>query len=173
MALLFRNARPYLLPLLRGSRPTGALVGRAFSSGSNNVSFRSPASLGSRNDEASGKGRSLDGGTAASTTRYNDTDGVANAIREELEDFEDGFGYEDADYAFAWGEAEMAQDIMVTFLGTSSGGGPTKTRNCSSLVVDMLGDGSLWSTFYPSNQPMSYHIPHRLSLFLACDLNES
>ncbi|KAF9652811.1 hypothetical protein BDM02DRAFT_3136795 [Thelephora ganbajun] len=38
----------------------------------------------------------------------------------------------------------MPQDIMVTFLGTSSGGGPTKTRNCSSLIVDMLGDGTLW-----------------------------
>ncbi|OCH86794.1 hypothetical protein OBBRIDRAFT_717417, partial [Obba rivulosa] len=38
----------------------------------------------------------------------------------------------------------MGHDIVVTFLGTTSGGGPTETRNCSSLVVDALGDGSLW-----------------------------
>ncbi|KAH9971277.1 beta-lactamase-like protein [Russula compacta] len=30
------------------------------------------------------------------------------------------------------------------FLGTSSGGGPTDSRNCSSLVLDIVGDGSLW-----------------------------
>jgi len=38
----------------------------------------------------------------------------------------------------------MTRDIMVIFLGMGSGGGPTKTRNCSSLVVDVLGNGSLW-----------------------------
>lgn len=35
--------------------------------------------------------------------------------------------------------------MSVTFLGTSSGGGPSESRNCSSLVCDVLGDGSLWS----------------------------
>ncbi|KZT64530.1 hypothetical protein DAEQUDRAFT_769650 [Daedalea quercina L-15889] len=39
----------------------------------------------------------------------------------------------------------MSHDITVTFLGTASGGGPTETRNCSSLVVDALGDQSLWT----------------------------
>ncbi|KZP24835.1 hypothetical protein FIBSPDRAFT_856635 [Athelia psychrophila] len=34
--------------------------------------------------------------------------------------------------------------MSVTFLGTSSGGGPSESRNCSSLVADVLGDGSLW-----------------------------
>ncbi|KAF9036768.1 beta-lactamase-like protein [Panaeolus papilionaceus] len=34
--------------------------------------------------------------------------------------------------------------IWVTFLGTSSGGGPSDSRNCSSLVVDMVQDRSLW-----------------------------
>lgn len=34
--------------------------------------------------------------------------------------------------------------VSVTFLGTSSGGGPSETRNCSSLVVDGFGDGTLW-----------------------------
>ncbi|KAI0259442.1 beta-lactamase-like protein [Gloeopeniophorella convolvens] len=32
----------------------------------------------------------------------------------------------------------------VTFLGTSSGGGPVESRNCSSLVVDAVGNGTLW-----------------------------
>lgn len=36
--------------------------------------------------------------------------------------------------------------MVVTFLGTTSGGGPTDTRNCSSLVVDAVGNGQLWST---------------------------
>jgi ribonuclease Z len=35
--------------------------------------------------------------------------------------------------------------MSVTFLGTSSGGGPSESRNCSSLVCDMLADQSLWS----------------------------
>ncbi|KAL4244735.1 hypothetical protein ABKN59_010203 [Abortiporus biennis] len=34
-------------------------------------------------------------------------------------------------------------DWTVTFLGTCSGGGPIETRNCSSLVLDIEGDG-LW-----------------------------
>ncbi|KAH9926350.1 beta-lactamase-like protein [Amylocystis lapponica] len=38
----------------------------------------------------------------------------------------------------------MSHDINITFLGSTSGGGPTETRNCSSLAVDALGDGSLW-----------------------------
>ncbi|KAI0078567.1 hypothetical protein K474DRAFT_1696943 [Panus rudis PR-1116 ss-1] len=38
----------------------------------------------------------------------------------------------------------MPHDMVVTFLGTASGGGPTETRNCSSLVLNALGDGSLW-----------------------------
>ncbi|KAK7466922.1 hypothetical protein VKT23_003986 [Stygiomarasmius scandens] len=41
-------------------------------------------------------------------------------------------------------EAQMATAMSVTFLGTSSGGGPSLSRNCSSLVADILGDGSLW-----------------------------
>lgn len=39
----------------------------------------------------------------------------------------------------------MSQWMTATFLGTSSGGGPTESRNCSSLVLDVVGDGSLWS----------------------------
>ncbi|GJE90621.1 ribonuclease Z [Phanerochaete sordida] len=35
-------------------------------------------------------------------------------------------------------------NMVVTFLGTTSGGGPTDTRNCSSLVVDAVGNGQLW-----------------------------
>ncbi|KAI0045566.1 Metallo-hydrolase/oxidoreductase [Auriscalpium vulgare] len=38
----------------------------------------------------------------------------------------------------------MSQWMNVTFLGTCSGGGPSDTRNCSSLVLDVVGDGSLW-----------------------------
>jgi len=38
----------------------------------------------------------------------------------------------------------MSQWMTATFLGTSSGGGPTESRNCSSLVLDIVGDGSLW-----------------------------
>lgn len=39
----------------------------------------------------------------------------------------------------------MSQWMTATFLGTSSGGGPSESRNCSSLVLDVVGDGSLWS----------------------------
>jgi ribonuclease Z len=38
--------------------------------------------------------------------------------------------------------------MTATFLGTSSGGGPTESRNCSSLILDVVGDGSLWSIFF-------------------------
>ncbi|KAJ3808210.1 beta-lactamase-like protein, partial [Lentinula aff. lateritia] len=38
----------------------------------------------------------------------------------------------------------LTSTMTVTFLGTSSGGGPSTSRNCSSLVADVLGDGSLW-----------------------------
>ncbi|KAI9510726.1 beta-lactamase-like protein [Russula earlei] len=38
----------------------------------------------------------------------------------------------------------MPQKMTATFLGTSSGGGPTESRNCSSLILDIVGDGSLW-----------------------------
>ncbi|KAF5386740.1 hypothetical protein D9615_001789 [Tricholomella constricta] len=38
----------------------------------------------------------------------------------------------------------MMSSFSVTFLGTSSGGGPSESRNCSSLICDVVGDGSLW-----------------------------
>ncbi|KAI0295601.1 beta-lactamase-like protein [Multifurca ochricompacta] len=38
----------------------------------------------------------------------------------------------------------MPQWMTVTFLGTSSGGGPSESRNCSSLILDIVGDGTLW-----------------------------
>lgn len=41
----------------------------------------------------------------------------------------------------------LHNDIILTFLGTTSGGGPTETRNCSSLVLDLLEDGHLWSAY--------------------------
>jgi hypothetical protein len=44
------------------------------------------------------------------------------------------------------GSASMSQWMSAAFLGTSSGGGPSESRNCSSLVLDIVGDGSLWST---------------------------
>jgi ribonuclease Z len=45
-----------------------------------------------------------------------------------------------------------APTMSVTFLGTSSGGGPSESRNCSSLVCDMLADQSLWSAESISQQ---------------------
>ena len=47
--------------------------------------------------------------------------------------------------------------MSVTFLGTTSGGGPTDTRNCSSLVVDATGRGASWSEhrFFLVNEFMS------------------
>ncbi|KAF8163012.1 beta-lactamase-like protein [Crassisporium funariophilum] len=54
--------------------------------------------------------------------------------------------------------------ITVTFLGTSSGGGPTESRNCSSLVCDMLADQSLWNcaegTVRQFQHLPSSHRPH-------------
>lgn len=44
--------------------------------------------------------------------------------------------------------AKMSHCMTATFLGTSSGGGPTESRNCSSLVLDVVGDGSLWSIVF-------------------------
>jgi hypothetical protein len=45
----------------------------------------------------------------------------------------------------------MAPPTMsIFFLGTSSGGGPSESRNCSSLLVDALGNGDLWSEYLPS-----------------------
>lgn len=38
----------------------------------------------------------------------------------------------------------MARNMHVIFIGTSSGGGPSLSRNCSSIVADLIGDGSLW-----------------------------
>ena len=164
MALLLRNARPYLLPLLRGSRPTSVFAGRAFSSGSNvnRLSFRSHASLGPRDGDASAEERyeeitTLCTGASPTTAPYGDIHGAGSAFHEEPEEGEDGFDYENVDYGFIGRDSRMAQDIRVTFLGTSSGGGPTKTRNCSSLIVDMLGDGTLWSAW------LSFlaHFPYR------------
>jgi len=43
----------------------------------------------------------------------------------------------------------MSQWMTATFMGTSSGGGPSESRNCSSLVLDVVGDGSLWSIHLP------------------------
>lgn len=126
-------------------------MGRTFSSGTDEAQFRSPTGLGSAHGESSGKGRFDEeifafcaGITPTITPPSRDPDGIDNKLREGPEDGEDGFDYENADYGFVGRKQKMAQDIMVTFLGTSSGGGPTKTRNCSSLVVDVLGDGTLW-----------------------------
>lgn len=157
MALFLRNARPYLLPLLRGPRPLGSLADRAFSTGSSKVSFRSAAGLGFRNGKASGE-EGRDEGITTFLTRATSTatpptnaNGIDNALHEEIKHGEDkDFDHKNASCGFverndnAW----MAQDITVTFLGTSSGGGPTKSRNCSSLVLDILGDETLWSACY-------------------------
>ncbi|KAL1755372.1 beta-lactamase-like protein [Schizophyllum commune] len=44
-----------------------------------------------------------------------------------------------------WTRRTMGYNNMaITFLGTSSGGGPTEHRNCSSLLVDCCGNGDLW-----------------------------
>ncbi|SJL00153.1 uncharacterized protein ARMOST_03465 [Armillaria ostoyae] len=60
-------------------------------------------------------------------------------------------------------DEQMARALSVTFLGTSSGGGPSPTRNCSSLVASVCKNGSLWMVdcaegtlrqFY--NQPATY-----------------
>ncbi|KAG2020660.1 hypothetical protein CC2G_005969 [Coprinopsis cinerea AmutBmut pab1-1] len=36
------------------------------------------------------------------------------------------------------------QNLSLMFLGTASGGGPSETRNCSSLLCDFMDDLSLW-----------------------------
>jgi hypothetical protein len=120
--------------------------------GSNEDPFRSPTgpSSGSHGD-SSGKRKGITAfltGANPTTTPHSDTNGIDNGVLDEPEDGEDGFDYENANYGFVR-RTNMAQDIMVTFLGTSSGGGPTKSRNCSSLVVDMVGDGTLWSAYCP------------------------
>ncbi|KXN87748.1 Zinc phosphodiesterase ELAC protein 1 [Leucoagaricus sp. SymC.cos] len=38
----------------------------------------------------------------------------------------------------------MAHTMSITFLGTSSGGGPTENRNCPSLVCDFFEGNNLW-----------------------------
>ncbi|KAJ7891816.1 hypothetical protein B0H14DRAFT_2687430, partial [Mycena olivaceomarginata] len=49
----------------------------------------------------------------------------------------------------------MARPMTVTFLGTCSGGGPNESRNCLSLIVDCLRDGSLWMfAFQPADAPV-------------------
>ncbi|KAG7092228.1 hypothetical protein E1B28_008594 [Marasmius oreades] len=57
----------------------------------------------------------------------------------------------------------MASALSVTFLGTSSGGGPSISRNCSSLIADVLGNGNLWmvdcaegTTRQFANQPWTH-----------------
>ncbi|KAF9451213.1 hypothetical protein P691DRAFT_699774 [Macrolepiota fuliginosa MF-IS2] len=40
--------------------------------------------------------------------------------------------------------AAMVYPMGVTFLGTSSGGGPTENRNCSSLLCDFFEGSDLW-----------------------------
>lgn len=152
-------------------------MGRAFSSGGNKVPFRS---LGSRNGGASGEGGRDEGITAFLTganpvvVQSGDTNGADSALSGTIQEGEDGIDYENTNPRFVGSNSNMAQDITVTFLGTSSGGGPTKTRNCSSLVVDMLGDGTLWSACHPSNRFSTSCISylHRLSGFRARDLNE-
>lgn len=76
-------------------------------------------------------------------------DTTDSGLWKEPEDDGDGFDYENANYGLVRRNSRMIQDITVKFLGTSSGGGPTMARNCSSLVVDMLGNGTLWSAYFP------------------------
>ena len=45
-----------------------------------------------------------------------------------------------------WNRIEMTHRMSVTFLGTSSGGGPVDTRSCSSQALDIVGNGNLWCT---------------------------
>ena len=41
-------------------------------------------------------------------------------------------------------QEKMSHNMAITFLGTSSGGGPCDTRSCSSVALDLLGNGDLW-----------------------------
>ena len=56
--------------------------------------------------------------------------------------------------------------MTVTFLGTSSGGGPSESRNCSSLVADVHGDNSLWSVCF--HLIFSMVCDHNWSLVVDC-----
>ncbi|ESK82937.1 hypothetical protein Moror_11829 [Moniliophthora roreri MCA 2997] len=57
----------------------------------------------------------------------------------------------------------MNPALSVIFFGTSSGGGPSASRNCSSLIADVLGNGNLWMVDCAegtirqfANQPWTY-----------------
>jgi hypothetical protein len=111
----------------------------------------------------------LNSAKTSTTAPSEEPDGIDNGLTEEPEDGEDGFDFEGVDYGLTRKGPRMAHDITVTFLGTSSGGGPTRMRNCSSLVVDMLGDGTLWSAYRPFRT--AYLTPILLSMGLVlCDI---
>lgn len=42
---------------------------------------------------------------------------------------------------------DMSYVMSVTFLGTSSGGGPNDTRSCSSLALEIRGNGDIWRKY--------------------------
>ncbi|KAJ3742062.1 beta-lactamase-like protein [Lentinula detonsa] len=52
----------------------------------------------------------------------------------------------------------LTSTMTVTFLGTSSGGGPSTSRNCSSLVADVLGDNSLWMVDCAEGTLRQFHL---------------
>ncbi|EKM82945.1 hypothetical protein AGABI1DRAFT_125422 [Agaricus bisporus var. burnettii JB137-S8] len=57
----------------------------------------------------------------------------------------------------------MAHPMSVSFLGTSSGGGPTENRNCSSLICDFLGgNNNLWMVDCAEGTTRQFALqPHR------------
>ncbi|KAG1843572.1 beta-lactamase-like protein [Suillus subalutaceus] len=55
----------------------------------------------------------------------------------------------------------MARNMNISFLGTSSGGGPSISRNCSSLVADVMGDGSLWMVDCAEGTARQFQMQHR------------
>ncbi|KAF8553415.1 Metallo-hydrolase/oxidoreductase [Imleria badia] len=55
----------------------------------------------------------------------------------------------------------MARNMQITFLGTSSGGGPSPSRNCSSLVANVIGDGSLWMVDCAEGTTRQFHMHPR------------
>ncbi|KAG0705215.1 beta-lactamase-like protein [Suillus ampliporus] len=55
----------------------------------------------------------------------------------------------------------MARNMYISFLGTSSGGGPSISRNCSSLVADVIGDGSLWMIDCAEGTVRQFHMQPR------------
>ncbi|KAK0197346.1 beta-lactamase-like protein [Armillaria mellea] len=68
-------------------------------------------------------------------------------------------------------DEQMARALSVTFLGTSSGGGPSPTRNCSSLVASVCNNGSLWMVDCAEgtlrqfhNQPATYDSAQHLKV---------